>query len=80
MVMACRYAYYVLTKSILTDYEYDALEKDYTMVNGPLPVGSSNKADYTEAQRALALYFLLSGRFVSCETKTTKPKTGEELL
>ncbi len=64
MVMACRYAYYVLTKPILKDYDYDVLEKDYTMVNGPLPVGSSKKEDYSEAQRSLALYFLFSGRSI----------------
>lgn len=70
MVMACRYAYYVLHKPILTDVDYDRLEKDYTMVNDRLPVGSERKEDYTEAQRSLALYFLFSGR----SAPTTNPE------
>ncbi len=68
MVMACRYAYYVLHKSLIPDEAYDALEKDYTLVNGPISVGSEKKADYTEAQRSLALYFLFSGRSVEPST------------
>ena len=63
-LMACRYAYYCCACSIVDDHEYDMREKDYEMVNGDLPVGSSDKDSYTPAQRALALYFLLSGRAV----------------
>lgn len=77
MLMACRYAYYCCAFSIVPDTEYDRMEKDYVMVCGELPVGSSSKESYTPAQRALALYFMLSGRTVA---RAPRVPTGEELL
>lgn len=87
MIMACRYAYYCCNLSIVPDIDYDVMEKDYAMLNGPLPVGSERKEDYTEAQRSLALYFLFSGRTVGARVKPhpkrpkrPAPSSGEELL
>lgn len=88
MLMACRYAYYCCNLSIVPDVDYDMMEKDYTLVNGELPVGSERKEDYTEAQRSLALYFLFSGRVVGRaplkahpkRPKRAAPSGGEELL
>lgn len=62
VLMAARYAYYVTATPFLPDFDYDKLESEYTLVHGDLPVGSSNREDYTEAQRALALYFLFHMR------------------
>lgn len=64
LLMAARYAYYVLHQPFMFDDRYDKLEKEYTVIYGPLPVGSDNKEDYTPAQRSLALYFAFSGRLV----------------
>lgn len=66
-LFACRYAYYCLHRNIIPDDHYDQLEKRYRLEHGEegtkcLPVGSSNKEDYTEAQKALAMYFIFSGR------------------
>lgn len=74
LLMAARYAYYVLHRPFLEDHDYDAREAEYKLVAGPLPVGSERKEDYTEAQRALALYFVFSGRSVA------GPADGDELL
>jgi hypothetical protein len=62
MLMAARYAYYVKSMTIMDDRHYDDLESSYALLNGPLPVGSDRAEDYSPAQRALALYFMLSGR------------------
>ena len=62
-LMACRYAYYVKAVNLIPDHEYDRLEKEYELLNDPLPVGSDQESSYSEAQRALALYFLFSGCF-----------------
>lgn len=72
--MACRYLYYVEHFSIIPDYDYDMRERDYSMLNGRLPVGSSNREDYSPAVRALALYFFFSGRTVD------NPKHSDPLL
>jgi hypothetical protein len=83
MLMACRYAYYCCERSIVPDVDYDTMEKDYRLVNGDLPVGSSRKEDYTEAQRALALYFMFSGRSLAPKRpRRSAPAAplGEELL
>lgn len=72
MLMACRYAYYCHATSIISDQHYDELEKEYEVLHGKLPVGSSKKEDYTPAQRSLAMYFLFSGR--------TAEAAGVELL
>lgn len=69
MVMAARYAYYVKTTPIMPDKAYDKLEREYEMIHGKLPVGSDQMKDYTDAQRALALYFLMSGRFIPIQSK-----------
>lgn len=74
LLMAARYAYYVLHRPFLDDFDYDAREAEYKLVGGPLPVGSERREDYTEAQRSLALYFVFSGRSVG------GPSAGEELL
>ncbi len=76
LIFAFRYAYYCLGRSIVTDYHYDHLEKEYLLANGgaELPVGSSNKEDYTEAQRALAMYFLFSGRSTAPSKLSAGPK------
>lgn len=62
--MAARYAYYHHSISIMSDKEYDDRESDYVLVSGELPVGSERVEDYTPAQRALAMYFIFSGRAV----------------
>lgn len=84
MLMACRYAYYCCNRSIVDDVDYDMMEKDYCLVNGDLPVGSERKEDYTEAQRALALYFMFSGRALAPHPKRPSPRParppGYELL
>ena len=63
-IMACRYAYYCLHRHIVDDVHFDRLEAEYKAAHGKgaLPVGSDQKEDYTEAQRALAMYFIFSGR------------------
>ena len=63
--MAARYAYYVLDKPFLDDVDYDGREAEWALLNGPLPVGSSRPEDYRPEHRALALYFVLSGRGVA---------------
>lgn len=65
LIMAARYAYYVLHTPFLDDQHYDTLEKEYEMIYDKLPVGSEKKINYTPAQRSLALYFCLSGRCVN---------------
>lgn len=69
MVMAARYSYYVKACPIMPDHAYDQMEREYEMIYGKLPVGSDNTKHYTDAQRALALYFLMSGRFVPIQSK-----------
>jgi hypothetical protein len=64
LLMAARYAYYVLAHPFLEDQDYDARQKEYELTSPALPVGSDQRDDYTGAQRALALYFLLSDRGV----------------
>ena len=68
LLMAARYAYYVLHTPFLDDKRYDELEKEYSVVYGRLPVGSDRTQDYSPAQRALALYFCLSGRIADDNT------------
>jgi len=65
LIMACRYSYYCLARNIVPDEAYDRMEREYRMIHGDnLPVGSESREDYTPAQRALALYFNLSGHSV----------------
>lgn len=71
LLRAAQYAYYVVHQPFLDDADFDAREAEYELDHDPLPVGSDQAEDYTPAQRALALYFLLSGRRVTA---------GEELL
>lgn len=73
-LMACRFAYYCRAYPIIEDTDYDEREAEYCLLNGPLPVGSSKPEDYTDAQRALALYFMLSGRVAM----RRKPRAGVE--
>jgi hypothetical protein len=70
MIRALQCAYYCHHRNIVSDEEYDQMEKDYEMINGAntIPVGSDNPRDYTEAQRALALYFLFSGHFLPAKS------------
>lgn len=66
LIMAARYAYYVQKTPFMSDKDYDETEAEYRMIYGDdLPVGSEKPSDYTPAQRALALYFCLSGRATS---------------
>lgn len=65
MIMACRFGYYVRHVNIVTDEYYDQMQKDYELIYGDVPVGSDREEDYSPAQRALFLYFALSGRVVS---------------
>lgn len=65
MLMACRYTYYCKAVSLIPDQDYDQREAEWELEHGPLPVGSAKPESYTPAQRALALYFMLSGRVVS---------------
>ena len=76
--MACRYGYYVLNRPVLPDWAYDAEEHRYHEAHPRLPVGSSLAADYTDAQRALYRYLMLSGR--SAAAVPHQPVAGEELL
>ena len=76
-LMACRCAYYCDAISIISDQDYDEQQKEYELLNDPLPVGSSLKEDYTPAQRALAIYFIFSGHFIG--GKKSAPK-GLQLL
>ena len=59
-VMAHRFLYYVLSSPILTDAEYDALERDFlSKTEEDSPVrrpGSDLESSYTKDETALALY------------------------
>ena len=58
--MAARYAYYCKNLPFLEDSDYDERERLFEKASGrQLPVGSSRPEDYTEAQKALAIYFIL---------------------
>jgi NAD-dependent DNA ligase len=76
LLMAARFAYYVRHLPFLSDQAYDALEREYEAAHPRLPVGSEDPADYTPAQRALALYFLLS----QCEPDPTPLDNPEDML
>jgi hypothetical protein len=67
-IFACRFAYYCLHRHIVDDTHKAAHGK------GSLPVGSDKKADYTEAQRALAIYFIASGRSTAPQPMQAGPK------
>ncbi len=42
---------------MITDYEYDMMEKDYVEKTGnEIPVGSDQMETYNKAQRVLAMY------------------------
>ncbi len=58
ILRAAQCAYYVWSKSIVTDDEFDALEVAYKTEGGDLPVGSDSLDHYTIAERNLALYFI----------------------
>lgn len=65
LIMAHRYLYYVLSESVLLDYDYDMLERkaraalpDTSPVQG---IGSSLASSYTPAQVALAERLLAAG-------------------
>lgn len=58
MVMAHRYLYYVLHKPVISDYQYDMMEKDAIKKAHPdsqiLKPGSDKASDYSEATIKLA--------------------------
>ncbi len=64
MLRALQCAYYCHHRSIVPDHVFDKMQADYELIYGPIPVGSDMLQSYTEAQRALTMYFLFSGRFV----------------
>lgn len=61
-LMACRYAYYVLGESIISDYQYDTKEKEFTKITDRLsPIltpGSDRECTYTPYQKELAEYLV----------------------
>jgi len=65
MLRALQCAYYVHAISIVDDKDFDTMQKEYELINGPLPVGSDKKDDYSPAQRSLCMYFMFSGRIIS---------------
>ena len=57
ILRALQYLYYVENVSVVSDYDFDMMEKAYEESTGQeLPVGADLASDYTEAQRILALY------------------------
>ena len=67
-----RYMYYVLTEAIISDYEYDMLEKDlvqletlhpeFKRIDSPTDtVGSDAAKDYNGTVRAMVDEYLLTG-------------------
>jgi len=68
-VLAYRYSYYCLSKSLISDYQYDKEEKlavkclpKDSLINKP---GSDKKDDYPVHIRALAVYLGLKFGFVA---------------
>lgn len=61
--MAHRYLYYVLDAPVISDYEYDMLEKkafaELPKTSPVFEVGSSLKSSYSDQQIALATQFQL---------------------
>ena len=81
ILMALRWAYYVKGMSLVTDYEYDKLEKEFIAQGGPpLPVGSSNPEDYPPGIRALGVYLILGGESPRPAKKAKKNSVPEDLL
>lgn len=75
-LMACRYAYYCKAMQLIPDREYDRLEDEYEADTGAeMPVGSSQESSYTPAQRALFLYMVFSGRFMSTQAGRAEQHT-----
>lgn len=57
LLRALQLSYYVDSISLVPDYEFDRMEREYTAETGQvLPVGSDLLDSYTAAERALALY------------------------
>lgn len=80
---ALQCCYYVFHQPLLTDPEFDHLQKEWEAETGKrLPIGSDNKKDYTEPEYALALYFGFRQRFKDAGEKpkpiaeVTPPTTG----
>jgi NAD-dependent DNA ligase len=60
ILRALQACYYVLHISIVTDTEFDELEKEYEEATDKrLPVGSDQKDTYTDTEWSLALYFAM---------------------
>lgn len=58
-IRACQYAYYCLSISLVTDYEYDMIVKEYERETGnEVPMGSDNRESYNDYQWYLAHYFI----------------------
>lgn len=61
LVRAYQYLYYVNAMSLISDPEYDRLQKDYEAETGDvIPVGSDRILDYTKAEQTLAVYLRAS--------------------
>lgn len=62
LLMAHRYLYYVLGDTVISDYEYDKLEREareYLPSDHPIQgVGSSLPSSYSDAQIKLAMSLL----------------------
>jgi NAD-dependent DNA ligase len=62
ILMAHRYLYYVLGDTVISDYQYDMLERqarEYLPMDHPLQgIGSSLASSYTDAQVCLAMQML----------------------
>jgi len=61
ILRALQLSYYVGNISLVSDYDYDMMEKEYRAKTGKeMEIGADDPFDYTPAQRALALYLQFS--------------------
>lgn len=58
LLRACQFLYYVEASSILSDFEFDHLEKEVAAQGMKLPVGSDNSDAYDPAIRALGCHLM----------------------
>lgn len=62
VLRAYQLAYYVHADPLISDYDFDMLERAYQTANETcLPVGSDFLGDYTKAEQALERYLRLAG-------------------
>lgn len=61
ILRALQFCYYVENESLVSDYHFDMMEKAYELESGrELPVGSTIAREYSERERALALYLQIA--------------------